>query len=258
MGRKYGNYELKDNELSEYVTIPWHYDPVSGHVWNKDVWYRHARKHVPKGADIKIPWELSRCHHFFILGEAYALTGDERYSREYRNQIFDWIENNPIRYGPNWAVSMEVGIRIANWLVSLLYFVKSRELDDMFFTTLLRSISEHGQHIMANLENISAITSNHYMGNISGLYILSALCPVLKQSKKWKTFAKNELEKEIFKQTFEDGWDFESSTAYHRLVTEMFLSPFLLAEFFGEPFSDNYAERLKRMVEVLGECAKPD
>jgi len=258
LGRIYGNYELKDSKPSEYVPIPWHCDPRTDHVWAKDMWYRHSRKDVPNGTDIKIPWELSRCQHFTLLGEAYRLTRDERYAIEFREQIVDWIENNPVRRGPNWAVTMEVGIRIANWIVALLYFVKSRELNDVCFAALLKAASKHGQHIMANLENISLITSNHYMGNIAGLYMLSVLCPVLKESKDWRAFAKKELEKEIFRQTFEDGWDFESSTAYHRLATEMFLYPLLLAEYVGEPFSDDYAERLKRMIEVLGECAKPD
>ena len=33
--------------------------------------------------DVKVPWELSRCQHFPLLGQAYWLTGDERYAREY-------------------------------------------------------------------------------------------------------------------------------------------------------------------------------
>ncbi len=258
LGRTCGHYELKDNKSSEYVPIPWHCDPGSGHVWAKDVWYRHFRKNAPDGTDIKLPWELSRCQHFIILGEAYDITGDERYAREYCNQITDWIKNNPVRYGPNWAVTMEVGIRITNWLVSLLFFVKSPELTDDFYSMLLASAEQHGKHIISNLENISLITSNHTLGNFAGLYMLSGLSPVLKQSRKWRLFAKRELEREIFRQTFEDGWDFESSTAYHRLVTEMFLYPFLLGNFLDEPFSEDYAGRLRKMIEVLGETAKPN
>ncbi len=258
LGQTYEHSGLRGYSDSEFWPILWHFDPGSGHRWSKRTWYRHARENLQTGVDIKLPWELSRCQHFIILGEAYDITGDERYAREYCNQITDWIKNNPVRYGPNWAVTMEVGIRIANWVVALLYFVKSRELNDVFLATLLKSASEHGRHIMANLENISLITSNHYMGNIAGLYMLSVLCPVLKKSKKWEAFAKKELEKEIFRQTFEDGWDFESSTAYHRLVTEMFLYPFLLGGSLGEPFSEDYAGRLRKMIEVLGETAKPN
>ncbi len=258
LGREYGDYVFPQGSTPEYVPIPWCRDPGSGYEWPTNVWYRHCRRSVPVGADIKAPWELSRCQHLVLLGEAYELTGDERYAAEYRNQLLDWIENNPVRYGPNWAVTMEVGIRVANWLVSLLFFLNSCELTDAFFSILLTSVEQHGKHIMSNLENIGPITSNHYAGNISGLYMLGALCPVINESKKWMSFAKRELEREIFRQTFDDGWDFESSTAYHRLVTEVFLYPFLLAEHLGEPFSEDYAERLKRMIQVIGECAKPD
>jgi len=258
LGQKFGNFGSKDKTSLDYAAIPWRYDPGSDFFWAKDEWYRYSKNNLPNGTDIKLPWELSRCQHFILLGEAYDKSRDELYAAEYRNQILDWIENNPVRYGPNWTVTMEVGIRIANWIVALLYFAKSRELNDVFLATLLKSASEHGKHIMANLENISLITSNHYLGNIAGLYILAVLCPVLKQSKKWETYAKKELEKEIFKQTFEEGWNFESSTAYQRLVTEMFLFPFLLAEYIKSPFSAKYADRLKKMVAVLGELAKPD
>ena len=30
------------------------------------------------GGDIKGPWEVGRCQHFVVLGQAYWLTGDER------------------------------------------------------------------------------------------------------------------------------------------------------------------------------------
>ena len=252
------NKQTPGRKSSEYISIPWHTDPDSGYGWAKSGWYRNSRKEIPIGTDIKKPWELSRCQHFILLGEAYQLTENEQYTREYCNQVIDWIRNNPVRYGPNWAVTMEVGIRIANWLVVLLYFVKSPELNVTFLSTLLKSAREHGQHIMSNLENISLTTSNHYMGNITGLYFLSVLTQGLQESKKWKAYARKELEREIFRQTFEDGWHFESSTAYHRLVTEMFLYAFLLSEYVDEPFSENYLQRLIKMIEVLGEVIKPN
>lgn len=258
LGRSFGHIDSRGGACLGYQPVPWLRDPVSGYEWSKGTWYRDIRKNVPSGVDIKFPWELSRCQHFTLLGEAYNLTKDERYAAEYRNQIIDWIASNPVRYGPNWACTMDVGIRIANWMISLLYFVNSPELDNRFYGTLLESAWEHGNHIKRNLENMAPFTSNHYMGNISGLYVLAVLCPILRSSKKWKAFAKKELEKEIFRQTFEDGWSFESSTCYHRLVTEMLLYAFVLAESIGEPFSDAFAGRLKQMIRVLAECTKPD
>lgn len=252
LGQHYNSSISKDN----YVL--WHYDPTSEYQWEMNTWYRKSRKNLPNGVDIKLPWELSRCQHFILLGEAYHITRDERYTTEFCKQILDWIGKNPVRRGPNWTPTMEVGIRVANWMIALLYFENSPKLDKKFLATLLFSTKQHGHHIRANLENNSFITSNHYLGNISGLYVLSVLCPVLNESIKWKNFARKELEKEICRQTLGDGWNFESSSTYHRLATELFLYPFLIAEFLNEPFSDRYKNQLKKMIRVLGESLKPN
>lgn len=261
LGKTYeenGNEVAADRSEYEYKPIHWNLDPGSGYRWSDSTWYRDARKNLPHGTDIKMPWELSRCHHLITLGEAYLKFGDARYAKEYRNQILDWIASNPLRYGPNWACTMDVGIRAANWSVSLLYFLDAPEMDDAFLNTIMLSLEQHGRHIKRNLENISTLTSNHYAANIAGLYVLALLCPVLKLSTRWRAFAKKELEKEILRQSYEDGWQFEASTCYHKLVTEMMLYSFVLGEFQDDPFSDQFDERLRKMLGVLAECAKPD
>ena len=122
---------------------------------------------------------------------------------------------------------------------SSLIFSKSCHLTKDFLKQYLKSIQEHGNHIYKNLENLQPINSNHYIGNLFGLYILSSICPSLKDSSKWLKFSKKELEKEIVRQTDKDGWDYEASTAYHRLVTEMFLYLYIIAQYFGQQFSKN-------------------
>ena len=59
------------------------------------------------------------------------------------------------------------------------------------------------------------------------------------------------MEKEIIKQTDKDGWDYEASTAYHRLVTEMFLYTFIIADYFNQPFSNTYVNQLKKMLKEI-------
>ena len=34
-------------------------------------------------------------------------------------QLTDWIDSNPVEFGPNWASMMDVAIRAANWVAAL-------------------------------------------------------------------------------------------------------------------------------------------
>ena len=256
LGNTFNNKE-RGCITSIYKLINWHIDPISGFVFPKDSWYRSIRNIKKNGADIKYPWELSRFQHLVLLGEVYKLTKDEKYAEEFKYQICDWIESNPPRTGINWSCTMEVGIRIANWVVALLYFIDSKLIDDEFLKDFYRSAMVHGKHIIKNLENLQVYTSNHYTANISGLFILSVILPSTKQVRRWQKFSLKELEKEIINQTSDSGWQYEASTAYHRLVTEMFYYSYLIGKACGISFSDSYISQLGKMIQVLKLVAMP-
>ena len=61
-------------------SLPWHSDFKTGREWplqySPDIDYAE----LDRPTDVKVPWELSRCQHFTVLGEAYWLTRDERYA----------------------------------------------------------------------------------------------------------------------------------------------------------------------------------
>jgi hypothetical protein len=233
-----------------YQLISWHYDPIAKVQHPNHVWYRHIRQHVKPGSDLKYPWELSRFQHLTQLGSAYNLSGDEKYTKEFVNQVCDWIDHNPVRYGIHWSNSMEVGIRSANWLVALQLFIDSPLISDKFLVKLLKSLQEHGSHIYNNLENLQTISSNHLIGDLFGLFYLANLVPQFHQSKQWAKYSRKNLEREMLVQTDKDGWDYEGSTAYHKLVTEMFTFVSVLAEHIKKPFSPQFNRRLSKMIGI--------
>ena len=69
-------------------------------------------------ADVKVPWELSRHQHFVTLGQAYVLTGDEKYAREFVAQLGAWMAENPPMLGVNWACTMDVALRVISWTLA--------------------------------------------------------------------------------------------------------------------------------------------
>ncbi|HID62124.1 MAG TPA: hypothetical protein EYP49_05210, partial [Anaerolineae bacterium] len=239
--------------------INWHSDFKAGYRWDPKTYYTDiAYMDLDQSYDVKVPWELSRCQHFAWLGQAYWSTGDEKYTREFVAQVLAWIEQNPPQFGVNWACTMDVAIRVVNWLWGYYFFKDSPCLTDEFRLVFWKSLLVHGRHIMGNLEWSEALTGNHYLSDIVGLVYLGILCPEFKEAAKWQDFGLQELWKEMSKQVHPDGADFEASISYHRLVTELFLSPIILCQLNDIPVPNEVMERLEKMIEFVMHYTKPD
>ena len=212
----------------EYEPIDWQVDFKSGYRWSEKTYYKFIKYGHKLGADIKLPWELSRAQHLLSLALAYRLAKKEEYAEEIIEQIVDWILTNPCRFGVNWKCTMDVAIRVTNWVVAI-SLIKNY-MDNLptagkehFYKIFYKSLYQHGEFIIHNLEWSEDLTSNHYLSDIAGLLVLSVFTEnVFKEAGQWKEFAINELKKEMFKQVYPDGTDFEASTCYHRLVLELF------------------------------------
>ncbi len=108
---------------TDYRPIDWQLDFRSGYRWDARTWYHDVEFGVTRGADIKLPWELSRMQHFPQMALEFGRTGDQSLCAEFRNQTIDWLATNPPRFGANWFSTMDVGIRAANLLVARDLFV---------------------------------------------------------------------------------------------------------------------------------------
>lgn len=214
----------------DYIPIDWHVDFKSGYRWDEKTWYRNIRFGQLQGVDVKVPWELARMQHLPHLAHAYALAAGgaegfaspDDYAREFQNQVLDFISTNPPRYGVNWACTMDVGIRIANWLLARDLFIASgAKLDDKFEETFIQSVYQHGQHIIDNLEWRVELRGNHYLSDIVGLLFVAAYLPCSAKVDAWLAFSIQELIVEVKGQFYEDGANFEASTSYHRLSAEL-------------------------------------
>jgi len=253
-----------------YEPIDWHIDFKSGYRWDNKLCYKKIKYGENLGADIKVPWELSRFYHLVTLGQAYFLTGDEKYTREFIYQTIDWIENNPPQFGVNWVCTMEVAIRAANWVLGFSYFKESNLVNEKFLHEFIKNLYIHGKHILGNLE-YGTLTSNHYISDIAGLSYLGIVFKDFGGSRNWLGFAVNELVNEMKKQVYSDGVDFEASTCYHRLVLELFFyptlfivkkSPYFKGSNFVEAgekiFGKNYIKKLYKIFEFVLFSLKPD
>jgi hypothetical protein len=249
---------------SDGSAIDWRRDPRTGARYPDR--FSHWRAAVPAtlskvGGDIKGPWEVGRCQHFAVLGEAYWLTGDERYADTYAATIADFIEQNPPGCGVQWTCTMDVALRIVSWIAGLAFVDGARALTVDWWKRFLRSVVEHGRFIAANLEfgtlDGRLVTSNHYLADLLGLLWIGYAFPELDTNYVWRGLGEYGFEREIARQVHPDGGSFESSLPYQRLVVEMFLSAYAMSLHAQHPFSDAYRDRLLASLRLIRAVRQP-
>ena len=214
-----------------YEPIDWQLDYKSGWRWSERTHFDRIRIGPARGADIKMPWELSRMQHLPLLALGLRdpsvdvdLARRAHLVAELRAQILDFIASNPPRFGAAWASPMEVAIRAVNWIVALSFAAEAEVLlDEEAEIEVAASIEAHARHVLAHLEWSPEPRSNHYLAEIVGLIFMALHLPQTQQTDAWLGFAIRELGCEIDLQFREDGGNYEASTGYHRLSTEMAL-----------------------------------
>ncbi len=207
----------------DYEFIDWHVDFKSGYRWNPATWGADIQYGHKKGVDIKVPWELSRMQHLSWLAYGYLSTGEDKYALEMKNQVLDFIANNPPLFGVNWHSPMDAAIRAANWIVAFdLFRSQGYEFDKDFQKILGHSLIDHALFIENNFDKRADFRGNHYLSDLAGLNLVAQSLKSRPRSKRWKNICYQGVLEEIKHQFFSDGTNFEGSTLYHRLSTEVF------------------------------------
>jgi len=211
-----------------YVPIDWQIDFRSGYRWNESAWSGDIDPaRAPRGADIKLPWELARGQHLPLLALRYALRPRDNDAgqglwREFRNQVLDFSALNPPRFGVNWVCTMDVAIRVANWVLAYdLFCGAGAPFDSAFCEAFRQSVYEHACHVLRELEWHERFRANHYLADIAGLLFASTHLDFDPQVDVGLALALQELFDELLRQFDEDGAHFEASTAYHGLSAQI-------------------------------------
>jgi len=246
--------------------IKWNEDFKTGFAWENKFYKKIERVNLNNSADVKIPWELSRFQHIPTLGQAYFLTNNLKYALEFKGQIEDWIKKNPVEMSVNWTCTMDVAIRACNWILGYYFFKNCPKINSEFWIKFNKALYLHGKFIFNNLEKATQYNGNHYLSDLAGLIWLGLYFKNFKYDKEttknnpkiWLNFGLKEFEEEMKNQVNPDGVDYEASTAYHCLVTELFLFTSMLCSKNNIAFSKKYMTKLEKMIEFIMNISKPD
>lgn len=237
--------------------IDWHLDFKSGHRWQPALFWRIDYTELGRNSDVKVPWQVARFHTGLWQGQAYWLTGKERYAAAFARQVSSWLDANPTGQGIHWACPMEMAIRAINWSWAVGFFFGSPAVPEDVWARMLASLLWHGRVIRYNLEYGRRL-GNHYLSDLAGLFVLGLLFRETSEGRDWLRFARRQLEQQIRWQVHPDGVSYEKSVSYQRLVAELFVVVLALARRNDITMSPGYTERLARMLDFMRAYTRND
>ncbi len=241
--------------------VDWHFEPVTGKRVPLKHWKQFDELDTNETGDKKVIWEINRHQHFFTLGVAFQLTGDERYALAFARHIDSWMEQNPPGTGINWFSSLEVAFRSVSWIWAFNFFKDSKSFTPELFQKALKFLYIHGRHIEKYLSTFYS-PNTHLTGEALGLYYLGTQLPFIARSKQWRELGEQILFAELDRQVLADGVYFEQSTWYQRYTVDFYTHFLILKTLSGDDVQKNLQEKLgakvQSMLDFLMYITRPD
>jgi len=245
------------HDLSFGSPINWSCDPLSGKVAPADHWSKIDYLNPDSVGDQKVIWELNRHQYLVTLGQAYWLTGDERYAESFVAHVSSWMDSNPPKTGVNWTSSLELAFRLISWAWALSLFAKSDKVTSKFVFRLLKSVTAQAEHIEAYLSYYFS-PNTHLTGEALGLFYVGVAFPELQRSQHWRELGLKILTDQLPIHVKDDGVYFEHASYYHRYTTDFYLHCYLLARVAGIELPKSIKNRLVLSLDHLMWLTKPD
>ena len=220
--------------------------------------------------DNELRWQLHRMKWWVPMGKTYRLSSDERYAKEWCAEYLDWIRKNPL--GPydessigDWNRAdnvyfawrpLEVSDRLEFQIHQFLYFLPAEAFDGEFLLQFLRNYHRHAQHILGHF----SASGNHLLFQAQRLLFAGAFFPEFRDAVHWRSTGVGILNREIEKQVYDDGMQYELDPHYHLESINIFFKALRMMDangYRGE-FPASYLATVERMIDVHLNCLYPD
>ena len=229
--------------------IDWDFNPTtvegSTHAADSD-WTRHLNRHST-WAGMAILFQNSK---------RKATAFPEIFTRQFRS----WVAVKPVptdgeATDPYSAwMPLDAGIRMAaTWPTTWTIFRSCDAVPDEVIVNMAKSLIEHGRYLIEHPGKNSELTTT-----MNGLYRLSALLPMLRESEKWRKVAGDRIIAALEKQIYPDGSHIELSPRHLIRALGNFIGVLKVAREGRYELPDAPFKRLDRMFDYLLWSSRPD
>ncbi|MEN9909058.1 MAG: hypothetical protein RLZZ540_2207 [Bacteroidota bacterium] len=210
--------------------------------------------------DNEVRWQLHRITWWQPMGMAYRSSGGEKYAKEWIFQFKDWAKKNALGLSKEndqyaWR-PLEVSSRLRSLPGTFNLFVNSPNFTPEFLLYFLNSYNQQANYIPKNYSE----EGNHLLFEAQDLLGAGAFFPELKNAEAWRKSGIEVLNREIVKQVYPDGIQWELSPAYQVATIDIFLRGYDAAKMAGltKEFPATYIKTIEEMIEATAKISFPD
>ena len=211
------------------------------------------------GDDAEFVYAFNRMRHWICYGEAYAMTGDEKYAQAFVRELRSWTESVK-RSDPScskaWR-SIEAGFRMEYWSKAIQFFRSSPALTEEVLDIFSASMAEHAEFIMTVWDSYNRLSNWGIISN-HGLFEASVILPETSRTLEWRKEALRRLDLELRMQVYDDGVHWEQSAMYHNEVLQCFQDVLILSRHCGIELPEGMEERIYKLAYASALLQKPD
>lgn len=197
--------------------------------------------------DPEFSYQMNRHRYWICLGQAYGLTGDERYADELVYQVLDWLEKVPWTDDSaklTWR-TLDAGLRADYWVRAMALCADSPAVNEDVIARFLEGLEIHGKRLFENPATAFSRKSNWGVMEYTGLYVLGFILG----NQEYVDRACQYLRNGLHIQVLDDGMHWEMSTMYHNEVLMAYLEVLRIGEIWNHrPFSEKETEIIKKMA----------
>lgn len=216
--------------------------------------------------DNELRWQLHRHKWFTPMGKAYWLTKDEKYAKEWTYQFLDWIKKNPLQqidpvlyeiYDVDGVKGLAENVRFAwrpleasgrlqDQINQFMLFLHSQAFTPEFLTDFLVNYSKHAHHTIANYSQ----QGNHLLFEAQYVLCAGIFFPEFIEAPNWRKSGIGILNREIKKQIYDDGGQYELDLGYHGGCISIFSNALNMARQngYGNEFPESFVNTIKKMM----------
>lgn len=199
------------------------------------------------GKDNEYLFQMNRHRYFVVLGQAYRLSGDEKYARRFVELLTDFIRRVPaLRDSGNhpWR-SLEVGLRAEYWTKAMALFKDAPQITEEVRRMYRHSLQEHAE-ILIQFHNAHKKLSNWGVIQDHGLFAIG----IELKNESYRQIALERLTEQSRLQLFADGTHWEQSCMYHNEVLACFYDVIVRARDNGIEIPEEIVRNAHRMARV--------